>query len=67
MQKVELAESHMNGVLLRSTLVVIFWFRRTSAMMVHGIWNKGIPPTSRTNAKVTNILKELATLSTRGK
>ena len=27
----------MNGVLLKSTLVVIFWFRRTSAMMVHGI------------------------------
>ena len=34
--------------------------QRTSALMVHGIWKKEIPRTSRTIAKVTNILKELA-------
>ena len=34
--------------------------KRTSAIMVHGIWKKEIPRTSRTIAKVTNILKELA-------
>ena len=34
--------------------------QRTSALMVHGIWKKEIPRTSRTVAKVTNILKELA-------
>ena len=34
--------------------------QRTSALMVHGIWKKEIPWTSRTVAKVTNILKELA-------
>ena len=28
--------------------------------MVHGIWKNDIPRTSRTIAKVTNILKELA-------
>ena len=28
--------------------------------MVHGIWKKDIPRTSRTTAKVTNILKALA-------
>ena len=32
----------------------------TSPLMVHGIWKKDIPRTSRTIAKVTNILKELA-------
>ena len=32
----------------------------TSALMVHGIWKKEIPRTSRTIAKVTNILRELA-------
>ena len=61
MQKRKDWQSHnMNGVLLKSALVVIFWFKRTSAIMVHGIWKKEIPRTSRTNAKVTNILKELA-------
>ena len=40
--------------------------KRTSAIMVHGIWKKEIPRTSRTIAKVTNILKELAnTINTR--
>ena len=34
--------------------------KRTSAIMVHGIWKKEIPRTSRTNAKVTNNLKERA-------
>ena len=38
--------------------------KRTSAIMVHGIWMNEIPRTSRTIAKVTNILKELSTLST---
>ena len=47
----------MNGVLLKSTLVVILWFGRTSARKVHGIWKNDIPRTSRTNAKVTNNLR----------
>ena len=34
--------------------------QRTSAFMVHGIWKKEIPRTSRTNAKVNNNLKERA-------
>ena len=34
--------------------------QRTFALMVHGILKKEIPRTSRTIAKVTNILKELA-------
>ena len=34
--------------------------QQTSAIMVHGIWKKKIPRTSRTIAKVTNILKALA-------
>ena len=34
--------------------------KRTSAIMVDGIWKKEIPRTSRTIAKVTNILRELA-------
>ena len=48
------------GELIKSTLIVIFWFKRTSAIMVHGIWKKEIPWTSRTITKVTNILKERA-------
>ena len=54
-------QSHnMNGVLLKSALVVIFWLKEFLPRMVHGIWKKEIPRTSRTIAKVTNILKELA-------
>src|SRR3954468_21887256 len=41
--------------------------QRTSALMVHGIWKKEIPRTSRAIAKVTNILKVRATLSTRSR
>ena len=51
----------MNGELLRSTLVVIVQFNEELLpLVVHGIWKKEIPRTSRTIAKVTNILKELA-------
>ena len=49
-----------NLELIKSTLVVIFWLKTISAIMVHGIWKNDIPQTSRTIAKVTNILKELA-------
>ena len=35
--------------------------------MVHGIWKKELPRTSRAIAKVTNILKVRATLSTRSR
>ena len=50
-----------NGELVKSTLVVIFWFNEELLpRMVHGIWKKEIPQTSRTNAKVTNNLKERA-------
>ena len=57
-----------NGELIKSTLVVIFWFNEELLpRMVHGIRKNGIPRTSRTIAKVTNILKVRATLSTRGK
>ena len=47
-----------NGELVKSTLVVIFWFNEELLpRMVHGIWKKEIPRTSRAIAKVTNILK----------
>ena len=50
-----------NGELVKSTLVMIFWFNEEHLpRMVHGIWKNGIPRTSRTIAKVTNNLKELA-------
>ena len=55
-----------NGELIESTLVVILWFKELLPRMVHGIWKNDIPRTSRTIAKVTNILKELAnTINTR--
>ena len=50
----------MNGELIKSTLVVIFWFKRTSAKDGSWYWKNDIPWTPRTIAKVTNILKELA-------
>ena len=54
-------QSHnMNGVLLKSALVVIFWLKELLPRMVHGIWKNDIPQTSKTITKVTNILKELA-------
>ena len=54
-------QSHnMNGVLLKSALVVIFWLKELLPRMVHGIWKNDIPRTSRTITKVTNNLKELA-------
>ena len=50
-----------NGELIKSTLVVIVQFNEELLpRMVHGIWRKEIPRTSRTNAKVTNNLKERA-------
>ena len=67
-RKVELAEPQYNmenssRVLLLSS----FGSEELLPRMVHGIWKNDIPRTSRTNAKVANNLKELATLSTRGK
>ena len=61
-RKVELAESRfMNGELLKNNPVVIFQFNEELLpYVVHGIWKKKIPRTSRTIAKVTNILKALA-------
>ena len=52
-----------NGELIKSTLIVIFWFKGF-CHIGSWYWKKDIPRTSRTIAKVTNILKELATLST---
>ena len=50
-----------NGELIKSTLVVIVQFNEELLpWIVHGIWKNDIPRTSRTIAKVTNILKELA-------
>ena len=51
---------NVNGELVKSTLVVIFRFKRTSAISSSWYWKNDIPQTSRTNAKVTNILKERA-------
>ena len=55
---------NVNGELIMSTLVVIFRFKRTSAISSSWYWKNDIPRTSKTITKVTNILKELATLST---
>ena len=55
------------GELFKSTLIVIFWFRMSFARMVHDIWKEERPWTSRSIAKVANILKERATLSTESK
>ena len=60
MQKVELAESHMNGVLLKSTRVVIFWFGRTSAKSGSWYLEEGYTTDLEGYHKVTNILKERA-------
>ncbi len=54
-----------NGELIKNNPVVIFQFNEELLpRMVHGNWKKDVPRTSRTIAKVTNILNELATLST---
>ena len=54
-------QSHnMNGVLLKSALVVIFWLKELLPRMAHGIWKNDIPRTSKTITKATNILKERA-------
>ena len=60
-RKVELAESqysmeNSSGALLLSS----FGSEELLPRMVHGIWKNDIPRISRTIAKVTNILKELA-------
>ena len=60
-RKVELAESqHSMENSSRALLLSSFGSEELLPRMVHGIWKKEIPRTSRTNAKVTNILKELA-------
>ena len=59
-RKVELAESQHRIENSSRALVVIFWFKELLPSTVHSIWKKEIPRTSRTIAKVTNILKELA-------
>ena len=51
----------------RALLLSSFGSEELLPRMVHGIWKNDIPRTSWTNAKVTNNLKERATLSTRGK
>ena len=50
----------MNGELLKSTLVVIFWFKRTPAK--NGSWylEEWYTTDLEDYHKVTNILKELA-------
>ena len=50
-----------NGELIKNNPVVIFQFNEELLPeVVHGIWKEKIPRTSRTIAKVTNILKALA-------
>ena len=64
-RKVEVAESpYSMENSSRALLLSSFGSEELLPRMVHGIWKKEIPWTSRTIAKVTNILKELATLST---
>ena len=60
-RKVELAESqHSMENSSRALFLSSFGSEELLPRMVHGIWKKGIPWTSKTNAKVTNFLKELA-------
>ena len=59
-RKVELAESQYSMEnSSRAVLVSSFGSEELLPRMVHGIWKKEIPRTSRTIAKVTNILREL--------
>ena len=59
-RKVGLADSQfLNGEPIKITLIVIFWFKGF-CHIGSWYWKKDIPWTSRTIAKVTNILRELA-------
>ena len=59
--KVELAKLRfMNGELIKSTLVVIFWFKRTSAISSSWYLEEGNTTDLEDYRKVTNILNELA-------
>ena len=65
-RKVELADSQCR--MKNSSRALLLWpfgSKELLPRMVHGIWKKEIPRTSRTITKVTNILKVRATLSTR--
>ena len=60
-RKVELAESQYSMEnSSRALLLSSFGLEELLPRMVHGIWKNDIPWTSRTIAKVTNILKALA-------
>ena len=60
-RKVELAESQYSMEnSSRALLLPSFGSEELLPRMVHGNWKKDVPRTSRTIAKVTNILKELA-------
>ena len=60
-RKVELAEPQYNMEnSSRALLLSSFGSEELMPRMVHGNWKKDLPRTSRTIAKVTNILKELA-------
>ena len=60
-RKVELAESQYSMEnSSRALLLSSFGSEELLPRMVHGIWKNDIPRTSRTNAKVTNNLRELA-------
>ena len=60
-RKVELAESQYSMEnSSRALLLSYFGSEELLPRMVHGIWKNDIPRTSRTIAKVTNILKALA-------
>ena len=59
--KVELAESQCSMENSSTALFLSsFGSEELLPRMVHGNWKKDVPRTSRTIAKVTNILKELA-------
>ena len=60
-RKVEQAESqYIMENSSRALLLSSFGSEELLPRMVHGIWKNDIPRTSRTNAKVTNNLRELA-------
>ena len=60
-RKVELAESQYSMENSSTALLLSsFGSEELLPRMVHGNWKKDVPQTSSTNAKVTNILKELA-------
>ena len=49
---------NVNGELVKSTHIVIFWYNELTPRMVHGIRKNDIPQTSKTITRVTNNLKE---------